>query len=89
MQDVVTISENEKHTELDTGSPHYVAFMDKIPNEEFVSVARKIRQNPPFTEDGINVNFAQVINGHIVFLLSRLFSLYFQYATMFLKNNEI
>jgi diaminopimelate epimerase len=58
MQDVSTIDENETRTELDTGSPHYVAFMDEIPDEEFVQEARAIRQNAPYTQEGINVNFA-------------------------------
>ena len=58
MQDVSAIDENETRTELDTGSPHYVAFMDEISTEEFVQEARTIRQNAPYTQEGINVNFA-------------------------------
>ena len=65
MQDVQKIDVNPTRSELDTGSPHYVAFMDKIPNENFVTEARSIRQNAPYTKEGINVNFAKVRNNTI------------------------
>ena len=60
MQNVLSINENEIRTELDTGSPHYVEFMDEIPTDNFVTLAREIRQNPPYAVEGINVNFATV-----------------------------
>jgi diaminopimelate epimerase len=66
MQNVNEIQQNEKYSELDTGSPHYVAFMKSIPDQEFVSLAREIRQNPPYSKDGINVNFAQIENDAII-----------------------
>ena len=66
MQDVSTIDENDTRTELDTGSPHYVAFMDEIPTDDFIPKAKSIRQNAPYTEEGINVNFATTQNNKIV-----------------------
>lgn len=59
MQNVNAIKVNEERTELDTGSPHYVAFMNELPTDEFVSIARSIRQNETYKAEGINVNFAQ------------------------------
>ncbi len=66
MQDVHRIKVNETRSELDTGSPHYVEFMNEIPQENFVRIARKIRQNSPYTTEGINVNFATAKNNTIV-----------------------
>ena len=65
MQDVLQIDQNSTRTELDTGSPHYVAFMNEIPKENFVSEARNIRQSAPYTNEGINVNFATTRNNTI------------------------
>lgn len=65
MQDVNNIEVNNTRSELDTGSPHYVAFMNELPGKEFVQVAGDIRRNEPYTKDGINVNFASVNNNVI------------------------
>lgn len=66
MQDVAEIEVNDTRTELDTGSPHYVQFMDELPKKEFVQIAGDIRRNEPYTKEGINVNFAKVENGSLV-----------------------
>jgi diaminopimelate epimerase len=58
MQNVSDISQNTIRTEMDTGSPHYVEFRENIELGDFVNVARKIRQDAPYTKEGINVNFA-------------------------------
>lgn len=39
-----------------TGSPHYVALVNKMP-DDLVAEGRKIRCSPNFEKDGINVNF--------------------------------
>lgn len=65
MQDVSSVLKTDQHTELDTGSPHYVSFMNRLPEDDFVAIARKIRRSAPYVKDGINVNFAQTSNGQI------------------------
>lgn len=46
---------------LDTGSPHYVSFIDTNLNElDLVPEAKKIRYNDEFAGEGINVNFASI-----------------------------
>jgi diaminopimelate epimerase len=46
---------------LNTGSPHYVSFIETNLNElELVDEAKKIRYNDEFAKDGINVNFATI-----------------------------
>jgi len=62
MKDVNEISTRELDFVLNTGSPHYVRFIDndKIENLDVVKLAREIRYNPEFKEKGINVNFISV-----------------------------
>ena len=45
---------------LDTGSPHYVRFVDQLEAIAVVPEARAIRYNDRFAEEGTNVNFVQV-----------------------------
>ncbi len=42
---------------LDTGSPHYVAFVADAGAVDVVKQGRAIRQAPPYAAQGINVNF--------------------------------
>lgn len=46
---------------LNTGSPHYVSFIESNLNElDLVVEAKKIRYNDEFVREGINVNFVSV-----------------------------
>lgn len=65
MQDVSQINVNKHRCELDTGSPHFVAFKEQLPGSEFVQEAGNIRRNEPYSKEGINVNFATVKNDSI------------------------
>lgn len=59
MQNVNAIQTNETFFQLDTGSPHYVTFVDDI---EAINVAQEgalIRNSPMFETEGINVNFVE------------------------------
>lgn len=44
---------------LDTGSPHYVQFVDDVMHVNVVERGRHIRYSDAFKEKGINVNFVQ------------------------------
>lgn len=44
---------------LDTGSPHYVTYTDKVNELDVKSKGAQIRNSPPFIEKGINVNFVE------------------------------
>jgi diaminopimelate epimerase len=47
---------------LNTGSPHYVKFIEKdIAQIDIVQLAREIRYSERFKKEGINVNFVQVM----------------------------
>lgn len=49
-----------KTYELNTGSPHYVAFCDQMP-ENIKSAGSTIRYSPKYNQQGINVNFVKNI----------------------------
>ena len=59
MQSVKSIRIRSDHYELDTGSPHYVSFVDKVEEVDVYKEGRKIRMSNAFRADGINVNFVE------------------------------
>ncbi len=65
MQDVNAIALDGFDKVLDTGSPHYIRFMDDINDLDVFTEGRKIRYNNQYTEKGINVNFVSRENGGI------------------------
>ncbi len=46
--------------ELNTGSPHYIRFVNNLKIEEFISECRSIRNNEIYFDHGINVNFVSL-----------------------------
>lgn len=63
MNDVTTIKRlKENEFELNTGSPHFVRFVQEIPGNVDAE-GREVRYAPQYAEAGINVNFA-VISDH-------------------------
>jgi len=48
---------------LDTGSPHYVVFVDDLEGIDIIKEAHKIRYNDRFREAGTNVNFVVMGEG--------------------------
>jgi len=57
MQDVNAIASDGADKVLDTGSPHYIIFMDDLNHLDVFTEGRKIRYNNQYREKGINVNF--------------------------------
>lgn len=53
---------------LQTGSPHYVVFVENADAVTIVEEARKIRYNERFKAEGINVNFVQVVNENEIYV---------------------
>lgn len=59
MSDVQNIETDIEHTfVLDTGSPHYVRFVEQLDQHEIVAFGREIRYSDRFKKNGINVNLA-------------------------------
>lgn len=59
MKDVAAITINNDSTILDTGSPHYIAFVDDAAAVDVFKEGRNIRNRKEYQPKGINVNFVQ------------------------------
>lgn len=59
MNEVKEIEETEGDYYLDTGSPHYVRFVEGLEDFTVFEQGSSIRNNTRFREKGTNVNFAQ------------------------------
>jgi diaminopimelate epimerase len=59
MKDVSDIKTHETFYKLDTGSPHYVSFVEDLEDINVKQEGALIRNSPLFEEEGINVNFVQ------------------------------
>lgn len=64
MKNVGQVSVNGSAFVMDTGSPHYVKFMDKIDGLDVFHLGKDIRNNAEFKDKGINVNFVQMDPGN-------------------------
>ena len=59
MMDVRKVERGYDTAVLDTGSPHYVKYVDRLDELDVVKEGRKIRYSEQFARDGINVNFVE------------------------------
>lgn len=59
MHNVEQTEIGEDYYFINTGSPHYIRFIDDVATFDVVSEARKIRYNERFAKSGVNVNFAE------------------------------
>lgn len=50
---------------LDTGSPHLVVFSKHVADMDVFSAGRKLRNDPQFAPNGINVDFAEVMDDRL------------------------
>jgi len=65
MQDVINIEKIGSDFFLDTGSPHYVRFIDNNKNFDTYKEGYSIRNNERFKKEGTNVNFVSFNNKNI------------------------
>lgn len=59
MNDVTKIDMNGSDFVLNTGSPHYIQFVEKLEELNIVDLGKKIRYNAIYKSEGINVNFIE------------------------------
>lgn len=66
MADVTEIAAGEDGFFLNTGSPHFVTFVNDTTTTDVVNIGRQIRYSVRFRPAGTNVNFVTVRNDRIV-----------------------
>jgi len=65
MNDVHSVISMANYYQLDTGSPHYVVFMDGIKQLDIKKEGAAIRYSETFKAEGINVNFVELSDGGV------------------------
>lgn len=66
MKDVTKVDVSNDYAVLDTGSPHYVKFVNDVGKVKVFAEGREIRNSLEFAEKGINVNFVQKEDDHLI-----------------------
>lgn len=65
MSDVKNVEENDNYMFMDTGSPHYIEFVDHLAEFEVVNLGRKTRYSEKFHPGGTNVNFVELSKNRV------------------------
>lgn len=65
MQDISSIDFRDNSAILNTGSPHYVTWVDDVKSTDVFAIGRATRNQDEFQPKGINVNFVQQLDGAI------------------------
>jgi len=53
---------------LNTGSPHYVKYVNDIDHYRVADEGRQIRNSNAYADNGINVNFVETLDDHTIFV---------------------
>ncbi|AWU43797.1 diaminopimelate epimerase [Blattabacterium sp. (Cryptocercus kyebangensis)] len=64
--EINTIKIYPKYVFLNTGSPHHVLFVKNIQKIDVYKKGRKIRVQKPYDEEGVNVNFVEVLGSNTI-----------------------
>lgn len=62
MADVSEVKKLKSCFEIDTGSPHYIKFLNNVSDIDVFSLGKKIRYSDKYKSQGINVNFVEIKN---------------------------
>jgi diaminopimelate epimerase len=68
MTDVKQVDLQNGYALLDTGSPHFVKYVNNLDEVDVVESGRLIRESKPFAENGINVNFVETISEDSIYV---------------------
>ncbi|MDX2048195.1 MAG: diaminopimelate epimerase [Chitinophagaceae bacterium] len=68
MKDVNKVDDRRNDYVLDTGSPHYVKFINDVKEFDVYGLGREIRYGKEFAKKGINVNFVETIDDHSIYV---------------------
>lgn len=68
MVDVDNVAIEGSHKILNTGSPHYVQFVQNLPLLDVITEGKAVRYGETFKKEGINVNFAEKLDNGSLFV---------------------
>lgn len=68
MNDVTRCDRVDGDFLINTGSPHYIRFVDDVETLDVVEEGRAIRNSDRFREKGVNVNFVELRQGNTIFV---------------------
>ncbi|WP_417431606.1 diaminopimelate epimerase [Halpernia sp.] len=68
MSDVENITKDEDDFVLNTGSPHFIKFVKSLEDYPVFKEGKQIRNNPTYKNDGINVNFVEILDKDSVYV---------------------
>ena len=68
MIDVEQIYTDEDNFVINTGSPHFVKFVEDLQHFQVYTEGSKIRNSPKYQEQGINVNFVQILDADSIYV---------------------
>ena len=66
--DVPEIAKIDADYQLNTGSPHFVRYVEDVQNLDVYKNGYEIRNSEPYKKEGINVNFVSKISDNEVFV---------------------
>ena len=68
MSDVKTIDTDGNDFVLNTGSPHYVKYVEMLNNYNVYKIGNEIRNSETYKQEGINVNFVEQLSDKELFV---------------------
>ena len=68
MIDVDEIKKDGDSSVLNTGSPHFVQFVNSVPDFPVYTKGHEIRNSPAYCAEGINVNFVEKLSDSSIFV---------------------
>lgn len=68
MNNVLQVKVIDKNYELNTGSPHYVSFVEQVQSFPVFDKGKEIRNNDTYIKEGINVNFVEVLSTNHIYV---------------------
>ncbi|MBI2257525.1 MAG: diaminopimelate epimerase [Flavobacteriia bacterium] len=64
--DKILVHKENINYELNTGSPHFIQFVENSLNIDVQKDGKKIRYSPQYNDEGINVNFVEIIKNQLL-----------------------
>ncbi len=68
MPDVASMESISDDYFLNTGSPHYVQFVNNVEKFDVYHQGNKIRNSDPYKKEGVNVNFVELVDENKIFV---------------------